>query len=101
MFLNKTFCLFFIFLLSITDAQAGAIDRFIERLGSQCGELNSLLVKKAMIEFHRKDGKECQARFTKIILEQCSQITCRDIKNFYRRSMSSEGGSIIGEERIR
>lgn len=80
---------------------AGPIDRFVERLNSQCGDLNSLLVKKSMIEFHRKDGNECHGRFTKIILEECKRITCRDIKNFYKRSMAFEGGSIIGEERSR
>ena len=92
--------LFFLSFFS-TQVLAGPIDRFVERLNSQCGDLNSLLVKKAMIEFHRKDGNECQGRFTKIILDQCQRITCRDVKNFYNRSMAFQGGSIIGEERSR
>jgi hypothetical protein len=91
--------LFFSSIVSVSHA--GPLDRFVERLSSQCEDLNSLLVKKSMIEFHRKDGNECKGRFTNIMLEHCKKLTCRDVKNFYNRSMAFEGGSIIGEERSR
>lgn len=80
---------------------AGPLKFFVERISSQCNELNLLLVKKSLIEFHQKEGNACAHRFTKALLEKCPKINCRDIRNFYSRSMKLNKGSIIGERRRR
>lgn len=97
----KVLLLVLVSLFMFSVQAAGPLKFFVERLSSQCQELNILLVKKSMIELHHEEGKSCTQRFTKALLVKCPSINCKDIQNFYTGSMKVKRGSIIGERRRR
>lgn len=77
---------------------AGDLAYYSKNVRLKCSGVESLLVKKSMIEFHQGTEEACQKIFSKTIINRCEQISCQQLTNIYQDSFNRIGGSVIGEE---
>jgi hypothetical protein len=83
----------------IFSSQADSkIRRFQNKVSKECAKekVSMLLLKKSLIELIK--GQECDAKFTAIVLNKCSSLSCQKLNTIYKEIEQVRSGSVVGEE---
>ena len=85
--------------LSFSVFADGKINRFKRQIQNECTtgkSIPSLLLKKSLIELIRGEG--CSAKFTTLLIGQCSDLNCNRITDIYNEIEQVRAGAVIGDE---
>ena len=91
--LTKLFLVLVLF--SIPIANAGSLDEYLSTIGKKCPMVNSLIIKKSLIELTK--NLSCEEMFTSLLLKQCSALNCSTLKNSFASYNSSNQGAVVGQ----
>ena len=84
--------------LTFSTHAGSKIKRYQSKVNKRCesSKVSPLLLKKSLIELVR--GKECDGKFTNLVINKCSGLNCSDITTIYRELEQVRSGSVVGEQ---
>lgn len=87
-----------VFSLTYSSYADSKIRRFQNIVKKECGSnsLSVLLLKKSLIELVK--GEDCDAKFTALVINKCSNLTCQRMNQIYKEVEQLRSGSVVGDK---
>jgi hypothetical protein len=88
--------IFITFLISFS-VRAGSVEDFSKFVLDKCPSLNTLMIKKSMIEIIQYEKEACKKTFTGQLVSQCTSVSCDELTLAYKKIHTKSEGNVIGE----
>jgi hypothetical protein len=75
---------------------ANPFSQYVQSVKNICPNLQSLLIKKSLFEIKDRSNA-CSETFTKKLLNDCSKLSCSQLKDLYVNEFVSRKGTVVGE----